>query len=60
MPELVEELSAARDEYPDLGVVIRGDAKGAFENVARVLSACRTAGVTEMGISVKVSGGTMR
>ena len=56
LPELVEELSTAREEYPDLGVVIRGDAQGAFQNVAAVLSACQTAGIAEMGISVKVGG----
>ena len=62
LPALVEELSVAREEYPELGVVIRGDAEGAFQNVAAVLSACRAAGVTEMGISVKLAahGGTHR
>ena len=60
IPELVDELSAAHGEYPDLGVVIRGDGEGAFQNVASVLSAVQTAGITEMGISVKVAGGKLR
>ena len=62
LPALIEELRVIREEYADLGVVIRGDAEGAFQNVAAVLSACRAAGVTEMGISVKLAsqGGTRR
>lgn len=62
LPAVVDELETTLAEYPDLGVVIRGDAEGSFQNVAAVLSACRAAGVTEMGISVKLAsqGGTLR
>ena len=35
--------------------IIRGDAEGAFQNVASVLSACRRAGVSDMGVSVRMA-----
>ncbi len=53
--ELVQRLSQAQSEYADLGVLVRGDAEGAFQNVATVLGACREAGVTDMGISVRLA-----
>ncbi|MCA9212113.1 MAG: biopolymer transporter ExbD [Planctomycetales bacterium] len=40
-------------EYPDLGVIIRGDGEGPLQNVATVLTACRSAGINDMGISVQ-------
>jgi len=52
--DLVGELTQAREEYSDLGVIVRGDARGAFQNVASVLSACRKAGISDMGISVRL------
>ena len=53
--ELTGRLSAVRDQYSALGVVVRGDAEGTFQNVATVLSACREAGITDMGISVRLA-----
>lgn len=53
--ELVNELNQAREEYSDLGVIVRGDGQGAFQNVASVLSACRKAGISDMGISVRLN-----
>ena len=38
-----------------LNVIIRGDAQGAFQNVADVLSVCRRAGVSDLGISVRMA-----
>jgi biopolymer transport protein ExbD len=52
--ELTQRLAAAKQEYGGLGVVVRGDAEGAFQQVASVLGACRDAGITDMGISVRV------
>ena len=52
--DLIEMLANSRKEYEDLGVLVRGDAEGPFQNVATVLNACRIAGVSEMGISVHV------
>ena len=39
----------------ELHVIIRGDAEGAFQNIANVLSACRRAGVNDLGISVRMA-----
>ena len=57
LEELTERLRAARKEYPHLGIAVRGDANGPFQNVAGVLSACRCAGIENMAISVRLSGG---
>ena len=54
LEQLVEKLSVVQQEYQDFGVLVRGDAEGPFQNVANVLNACRTAGVSEMGISVRL------
>lgn len=54
--ELVQLLSQAHKEYADLGVLVRGDAEGAFQNVATVLGACHEAGVSDLGISVRLAG----
>ncbi len=53
--QLVERLTSARGEYAKLGVVVRGDAGGEFQNVASVLGACRRAGISDMGISVRLA-----
>jgi biopolymer transport protein ExbD len=55
LEELGSRLAAAREQYNELGVVVRGDAEGAFQNVASVLGACRDAGITDMGISVRLA-----
>ena len=55
LDQLVTRLTDSRREYQDLGVVVRGDAEGAFQNVASVLGACREAGITDMGISVRLA-----
>jgi biopolymer transport protein ExbD len=54
LKELTRRLAAARAQYPELGVVVRGDAAGTFQGVAEVLSACRAAGISELGISVRL------
>jgi biopolymer transport protein ExbD len=48
-------LSEARRQYPDVGVLVRGDLDGRYQRVAEVLNACKQAGITELGISVKLS-----
>jgi biopolymer transport protein ExbD len=55
LEELQARLAAARAEYAGLGVIVRGDAEGPFQNVASALNACRQAGVAEMGISVRLA-----
>lgn len=53
LEELTERLAAARAEYSDLGVTLRGDADGRFQHVADVLGACRRAGVSDIAIAVR-------
>ncbi len=53
--QLLAELKAEREQYPDLGVLVRGDAGAPFQNVAQVLATCREAGVGELGISVRIA-----
>jgi len=55
LDELTARLAAARSEHDDLGVIVRGDADGSFQNVASVLNAVRQAGVSQLGISVRLT-----
>lgn len=55
LDELTTRLNSARREYHGLGVVVRGDAEGTFQHVATVLGTCREAGITDMGISVRLA-----
>ncbi len=55
LDKLISELSIGRQQYEELGVVVRGDAEGPFQNIANVLNACRQAGIAEMGISVRMA-----
>ena len=51
-PEQLEaELATARENYPGQGVVIRGDAQGAYQNVMDVLVLCRRAGIAAVSLS---------
>jgi biopolymer transport protein ExbD len=51
--QLTVRLAAARRQYRDLGVLVRGDARGEFQNVATVLTACKRAGIQDLGITVR-------
>jgi len=55
MDELIRKLADARSQYPDLGVLVRGDARGRFQSVAEVLNACKQADIRELGISVRLA-----
>jgi len=55
LEELTRRLAAARSQYADVGVMIRGDGQGPFQRVAEVLNACKQAGIGELGISVRLS-----
>jgi biopolymer transport protein ExbD len=50
--QLETELRAAREQYPKLGVVIRGDAEGRYQNVASVMATCRRAEISDLNIRV--------
>jgi biopolymer transport protein ExbD len=55
LDQLEQQLTSLRQQTSTLSVIIRGDAEGAFQNVASVLSVCRRAGVSDMGISVRMA-----
>lgn len=52
---ITQRLAAARRQYHALGVVVRGDAHCAFQQVADVLAACRAARIAEIDIAVRVA-----
>jgi biopolymer transport protein ExbD len=54
LEELTRRLGEARAQYSGLKVLVRGDGKGQFQRVAEVLNACKQAGISELGISVRV------
>ncbi|MCC7476432.1 MAG: biopolymer transporter ExbD [Pirellulales bacterium] len=53
--ELMEQLAATRTKLTQPTVVIHGDANCAFQHVAAVLGACRQAGISELGITVRIA-----
>jgi biopolymer transport protein ExbD len=60
--QLTAKLAAARTPLTEPTVVIHGDAKCQFQNVAAALGACRQAGISELGITVRIAsaGATTR
>jgi biopolymer transport protein ExbD len=55
LEELTARLAAAKLRSSRLSVVVRGDARGEFQQVAAVLNACKQAGVADLGISVRLA-----
>jgi biopolymer transport protein ExbD len=53
--DLAAELRTAREEYRNLGVVVRGDADAPYQKVADVIAACRAANITDLNISVRLA-----
>ncbi len=53
LEQLTKRLRNAGSDYPDLGIIVRGDATGPLQNVTSVLGACRDAGISDMGIAVQ-------
>ncbi len=53
LEQLQGELAAWQARAPGQPVIVRGDAEGALQHVATVLTACRDAGISDMGISVR-------
>jgi biopolymer transport protein ExbD len=54
--ELTSRLASARTPLTEPSVVIRGDAQCAFQHVASALAACRQAGISDLGITVRIAG----
>jgi biopolymer transport protein ExbD len=57
LESLSKRLATVRSQYNDLGVIVRGDGQGQFQRVAEVLTACKQAGIQELGISVRLIPG---
>ena len=53
LEQLAAELTTARQEYAELGVIVRGDAESALQNVTATLDACRRAGIIDFAIAVR-------
>lgn len=58
--DLTSRLASARREYPELSVVIRGDAACAFQHVAATLAACKDANISDLGITVRIAQGAQK
>ncbi len=54
LKELTEQLAAARSQYPELDVLIRGDARVEHQHVVAVLNACKQVGIQNLGVSVQI------
>lgn len=55
---LTNRLRQLRNQYPELGVVVRGDGAASYQYVAEVFNACKQAGVAELGMSVRIAANT--
>jgi biopolymer transport protein ExbD len=60
LTELRGLLAAAHSQYEDLVVTVRGDGLTHYQNVAAVMTACRQAGISEMGIAVIAGDGAVK
>lgn len=58
--DLTRELAAARSEYPELAVLVKGDGEGRFQTVADALSACTQAGIADTAICVQIGDSTLK
>jgi biopolymer transport protein ExbD len=57
LSEMTRRLGAARENYPDQGVEIRGDGRVPFRKVAEVMSGCESAGIGQIAVHVRESVG---
>jgi biopolymer transport protein ExbD len=57
LAELTSRLTDVRASVSHPTVVIRGDAACAFQKVASALAACRSAQISELGITVRIAAG---
>jgi biopolymer transport protein ExbD len=55
LEELTARLVEARERLGQPAVVIRGDAECAFQTVASALAACKSAKISELGITVRIA-----
>lgn len=55
LTDLTAALAKARTALTEPTVVIRGDAGCAFQHVASALAACQQAGISDLGITVRIA-----
>lgn len=55
LDELETRLTSDKRANSGLGVIIRGDSQVVYQQIADVLAACRSAGIADVGISVRVA-----
>jgi biopolymer transport protein ExbD len=55
LDQLVAQLGSDRRQNPTMAITIRGDGDSAFQHVAAVLAGCRSAGIKDIGISVRAN-----
>lgn len=53
LASLTATLKAAKARYEDQGVLVRGDAKRSYQDVADVLAACEAAGIKNVRLPVR-------
>jgi biopolymer transport protein ExbD len=58
--ELSDLLAAAVSQSTEVQVVINGDARTPFQDIAATLAACREANVSELGITVEIAAASGR
>lgn len=56
LAELTSQLAEIRTPMGEPAVIVRGDASCAFQHIAEALTACRQAGISELGITVRIAG----
>ncbi len=56
LSELTNQLSRAKTPLSEPTVIIRGDASCPFQHVAAAMSACQQAGISDLGITVRIAG----
>lgn len=60
LAELEADLKAAKENYADQAVVIRGDGQAAYQHVMDVMAVCQRAGVRTISQAVQLSIGAQR
>ncbi|MFP6610818.1 MAG: biopolymer transporter ExbD [Pirellulales bacterium] len=55
LQQLTQNLTAAREQYSRLGVLIRGDADSRHQSVINVLNSCKEARITRMAVAVRLN-----
>ena len=58
LSELFEELCDTKNQYKQLGVIVRGDANSVYQNVADVIATCKRAEISDLNISVRMAAET--